>query len=252
VGAQRPRRSPASPGRGQHFLSPRLAADLVRRFDIREHEVVVEIGAGSGRLTRELASSAGLVLAVEVDQRLAQRLTRASASWPNVYVHAGDARDAAFPTVPHRVVGNVPFSITTALLRRVVDDPDAQKLDLVLQLEAARKRARPWGSALSVLWHVQWRFEVRAVIPARAFHPMPGVEAAWLAGARRQHPLVAPAEMPALERLVRRGFERADLPVRRSLDLPRSALERAGIPRDARAVDLNVEQWVSIFQGART
>ena len=212
---------------------------------------MVEIGAGTGRLTRELASVAGLVMAIEVDTRLAERLIRATASWPNVYVHGGDARYALLPVAPHRVVGNVPFSITTTVLRRIVDHPYTQRLDLVLQLEAARKRARPSGSALSILWHVGWHFEVREVIPSRAFHPRPGVDAAWLTGSRRRHPLIASKEMPSFEHLVRRGFARASLPIRRSLHLPSSTLHRAGVASDARAVDLDVEQWISILRVSR-
>jgi 23S rRNA (adenine-N6)-dimethyltransferase len=249
--APRPHAPPASAGRGRHFLSPRIAADLVKRFDIRRDDLVVEIGAGSGRLTRELAHVAGLVLAIEVDDRLARRLVRATSSWSNVYVHGGDAETAAFPPTPFRTVGNIPFSISTAILRRVLEDPSAQRIDLILQHEMARKRARPRGTVLSVLWHTTWHLEVRGHIPGSAFHPPPSVDAAWLTGTRRSTPLIAGGEMHSFERFVRKGFAKAELPIARSLGLRSSVIRRGGVQVDARAIDLDAKDWVAIFRANR-
>lgn len=248
--APRPRARRASAGRGQHSLSPRVAAELVDRFEIHGDDLVVEIGAGSGRLTRALAGVAGIVLAIEVDDRLTARLIHVASAWPNVYVHEGDAVRAAFPTVPFRVVGNIPFAITTPLLRRIVDDPRARRLDVIVQYEAAAKRARPRGSVLSVLWHVGWGFELRERIPARAFHPSPAVDGAWLAGTRRPTPLIRSDEMPAFEQLVRRGFAGSGSSIGRSLGLPAAVFRRAGVPVEGRAVDLDVEDWVSLFRSS--
>jgi 23S rRNA (adenine-N6)-dimethyltransferase len=249
--APRPHARRASAGRGRHFLSPRVAADLVSRFDIRRDDLVVEIGAGSGRLTRELARVAGLVLAIEVDDRLARRLVRATSSWSNVYVHGGDAETAVFPSTPFRTVGNIPFSISTSILRRVLEDPNAQRIDLIVQHELARKRARPGGTVLSVLWHTTWHLEVRGHIPGHAFHPAPSVDAAWLTGTRRSTPLIAAGEMRPFERIVRTGFAKAGLPIARSLGFRSSVVRRAGVPIDARAIDLDAEDWVAIFRASR-
>jgi 23S rRNA (adenine-N6)-dimethyltransferase len=192
-----------------------------------------------------------LVLAVELDERLARRLVNGTFAWPNVYVHGGDAVDAALPEIPFHVVGNIPFQITTPILRRIVGHPHAQRLDVILQHEAARKRARSGGSVLSVLWHVAWRFGLRRRIPARLFHPPPSVDAAWLTGTRREAPLIPAGEMRSFERIVRTGFARADLPIARSLGLRPSEIRLAGVSADIRATDLDVEGWISIFRAAR-
>jgi 23S rRNA (adenine-N6)-dimethyltransferase len=233
---------------GRHALGSRLAADLVDGFEVTRDDVVVEVGAGAGRLTRELARAAGLVLAIEVDPRLAERLLRAAASWPSVYVHPGDALDARWPASRFRVVGNIPFGITTALIRRIVADEHAWRLDLLVQMEAARKRATARGSVLSVLWATSWTFEVRRRIPARSFHPSPSVAAAWLVGVRRRRPLISTADRASFERLVRRCFERAGEPVSRTLRLSRSTWQEAEVDPSARAVDLTVERWVSLHR----
>jgi 23S rRNA (adenine-N6)-dimethyltransferase len=254
VGANRSRsrRGPERASPGRHFLAPRFAAELVRAFAVGPDELVVEVGAGSGRLTRELARAAGLVLAVELGPDLARQLLRSASSWPNVYVHQGDALDAAFPTVPFRLVGNIPFGITTGLLRAVAATPQARRLDLITQLEPARKRADIRGSVLSVVWGVTWEFELRRRIPARHFHPRPSVDGAWLGGRRRPEPLVDRESLPAFERFVRRGFSRADAPVVRTLPFARGPIRAAGIDRDARAVDLTAGEWAAVFRRLRS
>ena len=106
----RPLRRP----RSQHFLRPRVAAELVRDAELRGDELVVDLGAGDGRLTAELARAAARVVAVELDQRLAASLR---GRWPNVEVVEGDARKGDLPREPFRVVANLPFHGTTEILR---------------------------------------------------------------------------------------------------------------------------------------
>jgi 23S rRNA (adenine-N6)-dimethyltransferase len=253
VGApsSRSRRDPGRQPSGRHFLSRRLAAELARGFDIGSADLVVEVGAGTGRLTRELARAGGLVLAIELDADLARDLLRSASAWPNVYVHQGDALGVALPRSPFRVVGNIPFGITTGLLRRMVDQPHAERLDLITQLEPARKRAIAKGSVLSVVWSTTWRFEVRRRIPRAVFHPSPSVDAAWLVGSRRDEPLIDPADRVRFERFVRRGFEAPDLPIVRALGVRPAMIRGLDIDARARAIDLTVDEWVSVFRQLR-
>jgi 23S rRNA (adenine-N6)-dimethyltransferase len=247
-------RAPRDPGRkssGRHFLSPRLATELARGFDIGSADLVVEVGAGTGRLTRELARAGGLVLAIELDADLAKDLLRSASAWPNVYVHQGDALGVALPRSPFRVVGNIPFGITTGLLRRVVDTPHAKRLDLITQLEPARKRAIAKGSVLSVVWSTTWRFEVRRRIPRVVFHPSPSVDAAWLVGSRRDEPLIESTDRVRFERFVRRAFAAPELSIVRALGLRPAMIRGLDIDPRARAIDLTVDEWVSMFRQLR-
>jgi 23S rRNA (adenine-N6)-dimethyltransferase len=248
VGAHSSRPRSGVPSKGRHFLGPRFAADLVRAFEVGPADLVVEVGAGTGRLTRELARSARLVLAIEIDPALSSTLLRSARSWPNVFVHQGDALEAQIPATSFRVVGNIPFAITTALLRRITRLEQAERLDLITQLETAHKRATTRGSVLSVLWGAEWRFVVRRRIPARSFHPAPSVDAAWLVAERRSQPLIAPTERISFERLVRRGFAKAGAPIDRSLGLRRSAIRAADLNPDDRAIDLTLDDWITLFR----
>lgn len=206
------------------------------------------MGAGTGRLTRELARKARLVLAIEVDPGSAAHVLRASSSWPNVYVQQGDALRVGLPATPFRLVGNIPFGITTSLLRRLTKEPHATRLDLITQYEAARKRARGLGSVLTVVWGATWRFELRRRLPARSFHPPPSVDAAWLVAERRTQPLLDPAELEAFERFVRIGFRHPDTPIGRATGVVRGDVRTAGIEERERPIDLSVPRWIALYR----
>ncbi len=228
---------------------------MVAAAGVARSDLVVEIGAGTGRLTAPLADAAGRVLAIELDAGLAEGLRRRFSAHPIVTVVEGDALVVPFPDAPHRVVGNVPFHITTALLRRVLADPGSPCLaaDLIVQDGLARKRCamRPC-TMLSLSWLPWWRLSVERLLPAGCFEPRPSVDAALLT-ARRRAPSLLPAEdAGAYRALLRRAFDRADRPVRRTAAPGAAAWKRIarerGLAYDARPRELDVWDWVALFE----
>jgi 23S rRNA (adenine-N6)-dimethyltransferase len=186
---------------GQNFLRADLADALVAEAAFRPDELVVEIGPGRGACTFALARRGVRVLALEKDpvwaDALGEEVRRRRLR--NVTVVRADALDAALPRRPFRVFGSLPFGATTALLRRLLGDPGGplQRADVVVQWEVARKRAAtPPTTALSTAWAPWWTFEVGRRIPARAFRPVPRVDAAMLHVTRRRPPLL-PLRMAA-------------------------------------------------------
>jgi 23S rRNA (adenine-N6)-dimethyltransferase len=230
-----------------------VAAAAVARSDL-----VVEIGAGTGRLTAPLAGAAGRVLAIELDPGLAEGLRRRFSRHPAVAVVEGDALLVPFPEEPHRVVGNVPFQITTALLRRVLDDPGSACVaaDLIVQDGLARKRCamRPC-TMLSLSWLPWWRLSVERILPAGCFEPRPSVDAALISARRRAPSLLPPEDAGAYRALLRRAFDRAERPVRHTAVPGAPAWKRLardrGLAYDARPRELDVWDWVALFE-ART
>jgi 23S rRNA (adenine-N6)-dimethyltransferase len=239
-------RRAARRGLDQHFLrSRRLAAELVRSAGLTGDELVLEIGAGSGRLTAELARVAGHVLAVELDPRWVRHL-QARLSDKVTVLHA-DALRFPLPTGPFRVVANLPFGRTAAFLRHLLDDPRVplERADLIVEWGYAVKRATVWPTTLlGATWGAWWTFRVDRRLAASCFEPAPSVDAGLLVVARRNPPLVPVCDRRAYREFVRRGFDsglRAVAPPRQVRRVARRAAPR----------DLDVHQWAALFRATR-
>lgn len=168
---------------GAHFLRDRgVAAELVRRAGIRPGDLVLDLGAGSGAITAPLAAAGARVLAVERDASLTRYLERRFATG-QVTVVRDDLRRVPLPRRPYRVVASIPFAITSALLRRLLDDPagSLERADLLVEWGVARRLATPRPRDLATAW---WacRFDLRLErrVPASCFRPPPRVDAAHL------------------------------------------------------------------------
>jgi 23S rRNA (adenine-N6)-dimethyltransferase len=242
---------------GQHFLrSAVLADELVRQADIRSEDVVVEIGAGTGALTRPLAERARRVIAVERDPLLARDLRSRSDLGPSVEVVEANALHVDLPREPFRVFGNLPFSFGTRILRRLLDDVGSSlvRVDALVQLEMAQKRAAIWPSTLvSLGWLPWWEFAAVRRVPRSAFRPVPGVDAAMLAITRRTPELLPPQQRSAFVRSVAQSFGSSDRPVRRTLFQRNDAVwtrlaARRGLAIDARPSELDVFDWVALYR----
>src|SRR5262249_30161972 len=178
------------------FLRPDLAEALVAGCDFRPGDRVVEIGAGAGALTLPLARRGLEVTALERDGEWVRFLRTRLSGTPNVRVFEADVLRWRFPAAPFRVVGSVPFGVTTEILRRLFDDPRTPlvRADLVVQWEVARKRSEsPPATLLSAAWAPWWRFRLGRRIPASAFRPEPSIDAGLLTVTRRE-PALLPAE----------------------------------------------------------
>jgi 23S rRNA (adenine-N6)-dimethyltransferase len=241
-------RADARRGLDQHFLrSTGLAAELVRGAAVGRDDFVLELGAGKGRLTAELARAAGRVLAVELDPRLAGELRRSLGRKSNVTVLEGDGLDLALPVEPFRVLANLPFGRTTAFLRRFLDDPlvPLERADLIVEWGVALKRSAVWPSTLlGASWGAWWTFRIDRRLAAACFEPAPSVDAAVLVIARRDPPLVPAAEAGAYHDFVARGFNRG----LKSVASPRHVrrIARRSAPRD-----LDAHQWAALFRESR-
>jgi len=232
-------------GLSQNFIrSRRLADDIVRGLGVRPHELVVEIGAGDGRLTEPLARRAGRVIAIELDPALAAALGA------RFEVVAGDALSVSLPAEPFRVVGNIPFHRTTAIMRRLLDDLEVplRRADLIVQWEVAHKRTAVVPSTqLTAEWGPWWELALVRRFDASAFEPRPDVDAALLRIVRRDRALVPAAQARAYRRLVRQAFAHGLRSVGSPLTLKRAAAA-AGFGRNAAPRHLDVYQWAALFR----
>lgn len=245
MAGRRARGARSAPPRSQHFLRTAFAAELVRAAGVRPDDVVVDVGAGSGRLTSELARVARRVVAVELDPALASRLR---GRWRNVEVIEGDAAALVLPREPFRVVANLPFDRTNDFLRMLFDDPRVPivRADLVVEWGVAIKRAVPWPSSVNgVIWNATYECLLARRLPPSSFEPPPSVAAGVVVLRRRDEPLVPTEEIDAYRSFVSAGF-RHGLHRVASARVLSSVAARGVIPRD-----LDAFQWATLFRVSR-
>jgi len=248
---------------GQHFLRDAgIARAIVDLLAPTPADLVVEIGPGQGALTGELSRRAGRVLALEVDRALIERLRIA---WPAVEVLDADARAWEWTSLARPsggralVVGNLPYSVGTAILVALCRAPRAIDLmALMLQREVAERVAAAPGSkiygSLSVYVQLRWRVEMAIRVAPGAFRPPPKVDSAVLRLTPLPGPAVELADEARFEAVVRAAFAQRRKTLANALaaglDLPvataREAAASAGVDPGRRAETLNIREFAEV------
>lgn len=249
-------------GLGQHFLVDKGALGrIVAAAELGPQEVVLEVGAGLGTLTRALAAAAGRVVAVEVDERLVPLLKGELADCPNVCLVQGDilSLDPAelMQGGPYKVVANLPYAITSAALRHLLESRSPPtRMVLTVQREVAERIVARGGRmsllALSVHFYGQPRLLFR--LKPGAFYPLPEVESAVICVDRHPRPPVEVTDVEAFFRVARAGFSQPRKQLRNSLAAglgldPQSvaeALREAEVDPRLRAERLVLEDWARV------
>jgi 23S rRNA (adenine-N6)-dimethyltransferase len=191
---------------GQNFLDRATAEQIVDQAGLVPGELVVEIGAGAGAITRVLARRPVRVVAIEPDPAWAGRLRE---ELRGVRVVGRDFFAFDLPREPFRVLGSLPFGRTTDILRRLLDHPSAglRRADIVVQWEVALKRSlTPPETMLSTCWAPWWETRLALRIPATSFRPVPRVDAGLLTITRRDPPLLPLAMSGAYAAFVQREW----------------------------------------------
>lgn len=149
---------------------------MVRSAGVTSGELVLDLGAGLGAVTRPLAGTGARVIAVERDERIGTKLRRRIGHLDNVTVVIGDVLSVPLPRRPFRVVANLPFSITTQVLRRLVDS-QMVAADLVVERGAGQRLAGEPTRPELARWQRRFTFSLGQPIPADRFRPIPPVDA---------------------------------------------------------------------------
>lgn len=235
---------------GQNFLRHRPTLRLLTDLVCATSGSILEIGPGDGALTAGLSRLGRAVLAVELDHHHVNALRR---RFPSVQVIHADALSVRFDR--DVVVGNLPFHLTTALLRKLLRSPGWQQAVLVLLWEVARKRAGVGGRTMMTAQAAPWfEFTLYGRVPAHGFSPAPSVDAGVLGIDRRRAPMLPLSERRAYERFVAAVFTGRGAGVRAILSRLTSsraaqrAVQQVGIDRHAHPRDLTPQQWVGVWQ----
>ncbi len=245
---------------GQNFLfDENILARIVDAADPQSEDEVLEIGAGVGSLTRQLAPRVRRVVSVELDGRLISVLENELADLNNITLIHGDILDqdpAALFEGPYKVVANVPYYITGAILRHLLSgDHKPSGMVLTVQKEVAeRLMAVPPNMSLLAV-SVQYFGRVRRIssIKAGAFWPRPDIDSAVIRiDVRSQAPIKRDKER-AFFRLVRAGFSQKRKQLQKNLrqlgidqTAVTRALEMADIDGGRRAETLTLDEWLKL------
>jgi 16S rRNA (adenine1518-N6/adenine1519-N6)-dimethyltransferase len=199
---------------GQHFLRAPSVERLLRAVAPAPDDVFLEIGPGRGALTLPLAARCRRVVAVELDRALAARLRERAPA--NLEIVEGDALSldlAALTTEGGRLVGNLPYYISSPLLRRILDlRGRLRDAHVMLQDEVARRVAAPPGSRDYGILSVLYALWADVAIPLRfspgAFEPAPRVASALLRARFLPAPRAPVDDIAAFDTLLKRAFAR--------------------------------------------
>jgi 16S rRNA (adenine1518-N6/adenine1519-N6)-dimethyltransferase len=257
-----------------HLVDGNILRAIVKQAAVAPDDVVLEVGAADGQLTRPLLERARLVHVFEIDHRYASRLSKLADEHPNLIVHTGDALKqdlAALDPPPTALVANLAYNIAIPLIMTTIAGlPQLSRWAVMVQKELGdRLFAVPSTkaySAVSVLVQLACRREEVRAVPPGAFRPQPRVDSSFITFVRRAAgdapPPTTGEQYAALDHLVRLAFGQrrkvltntlagaARAGVTLSRDDVLSALEELGLSPAARPEELAPPQWVVLARAS--
>ncbi|MEB3310679.1 MAG: 16S rRNA (adenine(1518)-N(6)/adenine(1519)-N(6))-dimethyltransferase RsmA [Snowella sp.] len=256
---------------GQHWLkSEKTLSEIVTAANLTKGDHVLEIGPGTGILTRRLLPKVESLVSVEIDRDLCRKLVKSFGEIENFLLLQGDFLDldlstqlSQFPKFQpiNKVVANIPYNITGPILEKLLgtiaqpQQPSYDSLVLLMQKEVAERlvaepATKAYG-ALSIRIQYLARCDWIADVPKTAFSPPPQVDSAVVRLVPYQ--IANPADNPRfLDQIVKLGFASRRKMLRNNLkslldsDRLTQILEQLGIDSQARAEELSLSQWISL------
>jgi 16S rRNA (adenine1518-N6/adenine1519-N6)-dimethyltransferase len=258
---------------GQHFLHDRnIISKILNAFDARSDETVLEIGPGTGALTSELVERASKVIAIEFDRKLMPTLIERFGARDNFKLVQGDALETdvcseVLPDNTVRVVANLPYNISTAILQRLIEQRSCiSEMVLMLQKEVVDRMLAPAGSSdrgyLSVVVEAYCETEKLFDVSPGAFRPPPKVWSSVVKLKLRQGPIAGVEDEQLLWQVVSAGFAQKRKTILNNLRNSTGTLQqvvkknggasivlcKAGVDLQRRAETLKLEEWGQIIR----
>ncbi len=249
---------------GQNFLIDRdVLQQIVHAAEVSSSDTVLEVGAGTGVLTRELAQQAGRVVAVELERDMLALLTKTTGAYHNVERIAGNLLfldpTEVFGQAAYKLVANLPYYITAPTFRHFLESGNPPHLMVVMvQFEVAQRLTAQPGdmSLLAVSVQLYGRPQIVARVPAKAFYPAPKVDSAIVRIDIQEQTALQPEERAGFFKIVQAGFSERRKQLHNSLthglhyknEEIRSWLAAAGIDASRRAETVSIEEWLQLWR----
>lgn len=239
------------------MISPIVVDKVVRAADLREGDVVLEIGPGLGTITQELTKRVKKVLAVEIDKKLVRALKEILKDFKNVEIIHSDIlkfQPTTYNLKPktYKIVASLPFNITSLVLKKFLSEqPKPNLMVLILQKEVAEKIVArpPKMSLLAVSVQFYARPKIVARISKGNFWPQPDVDSAII-----KITLAGPTSRKFEDRffkIVKAGFSSPRKKLVNNLTLIKKEellqiFQKLGLKPNVRAQELSIEQWIEL------
>lgn len=272
---------------GQHWLTDAAALQSIcDAGDVSSDDTVLEIGPGTGNLTKHLLANGAKIIAIEKDPILAQKLcertdlshclsdntlnshlninVRGPSSHKvrqNLIVLEGDILAYDLTSLPpdYKVIANIPYYLTSKLIRTLSETINqASRVVILVQKEVAQRVAAGPGdmSLLSVSAQFYWHVSLGQVVPSRLFTPSPKVDSQVLIFRRRPEPLFPDADTRKFFSIVKAGFSARRKKLRGSIsgglriskEEAGQLLQAAGIDPDLRPQELSLDKWYALYK----
>jgi 16S rRNA (adenine1518-N6/adenine1519-N6)-dimethyltransferase len=248
---------------GQNFIVDATLRDRIAdAAELDADDEVLEVGAGAGALTLALAQRCRRLVAVELDRRLIPVLHEVVGGLTNVEVVESDIlqldQSKSFPAGGQVVAGNIPYNLTGALIRKLLDgEPRPRRLSLVVQKEVAERWTSSSGASLAtVAVQVFAMPRLLFTIPAAAFVPQPRVDSACVVLDVRDRPAVDVPDLDAFFRLVEAVFQFRRKQLGGALGRiagigsasAAARLRDAGIEPERRPQTLSLREWETLYR----
>ena len=245
---------------GQNFLMHRQTAErIVSAAEITPEDTVLEIGPGTGMLTKALLAAAHKVIAVETDHELFQKLESdlgTEIAERRLVLVSADARAFDPETIDgnYKLVANIPYYITGELIRKFLSTSHKPKsLTFLVQKEVAVRIARSKKeSLLSLSVRVYGTPSYKFTVPKGAFYPAPAVDSAVLSVTNISSPFASRVEESHFFEILHAAFAHKRKQLAKNLEelyapeIVREALKMVGISPTIRAEDVSLSSWLEL------
>jgi 16S rRNA (adenine1518-N6/adenine1519-N6)-dimethyltransferase len=251
---------------GQNFLVNEAVRDsIIEAAGLSDADTVIEVGPGLGALTEKLAAQAGKVIAVELDDSLAERLKNRLVRFSNIDIINADILgldpSALTGGGTYKVVANIPYYITSPILRFFMQAKLRPSLMVIMMQEEVARDVTARPGAMGFLAVSMRLFSVPSMVcrvPADCFYPAPKVDSAVVRFDVLPRPAVEVGDVDGFLELLHAGFKAPRKQLHNSLAIglglePAAAdqiLKRAGIDSSRRPGTLTLDEWAALYREA--
>src|SRR3989344_6361879 len=227
---------------GQHFLiNPRIHEKIVEAAEIKAKDTVVEIGPGSGLLTDHLLATGAHVIAIEKDSEFVSQLREKYRNNKNIEIVESDVLRYTLHVTPYKLVGNIPYYLTSHLIRVVLQEwPQPKLIVFTVQKEVAKRMTAkpPKMNMLAVLVQCYADAKIISIVKKGNFRPIPKVDSAIVKLVHSDQWIV---DSEKILKVASVAFKNPRKMLKNNI--PEELVRKAGIDPSRRAETLTIQEW---------